>query len=93
VLIWDVRTQRLIQTLELPLLRSSALDLSFIPGSHDLVANTPGGVVILNADTGRSRQVRKLAPPFETRVSTNGRRLLIEQPAREADLWLMEIRK
>jgi hypothetical protein len=50
-------------------------------------------VVILNADTGRSRQVRKLAPPFETRVSTNGRRLLIEQPGREADLWLMEIRK
>jgi Tol biopolymer transport system component len=93
VLVWEVRTQRLLKSLELPLIRSSALDLSFIPGTHDLVANTPGGVVILNADTGRSRQIRKASAPFETRMSANGRRLLIEQPGREADLWMMEIRK
>ena len=85
--------QRLFKSLELPLIRSSSLDLSFIPGTRELLANTPDGVVILNADTGRSRQIREVAAPFETRVSGNGRRLLIEQPGREADLWLMEIRK
>jgi hypothetical protein len=59
----------------------------------DLLANTPDGVVVVNADTGQSRLIRSATPPFETRVSGNGRRLLIEQPGREADLWIMEIRK
>jgi eukaryotic-like serine/threonine-protein kinase len=93
VLLWDVRTQRLLRPLALPLIRSSALDLSFVPGTHDLLANTADGVVILNADTGRSRQLRKVPAPFETRISANGRRLLVERPGREADLWLMELRK
>ena len=79
-LLWDVHAQRVVKRFALPVIRSSALDLSFIPRTHDLLANTTDGVAILNADTGQSRLIHKLVPPFETRISGDGRRLLIEQP-------------
>ena len=49
--------------------------------------------MLVNADTGRSRLIRKVAPPLQNRVSGDGRTLLVERPSLEADLWLMEFKK
>ena len=91
--VWDVNARRLFKRIELPLVRAATIDVSFVPGTHDLVANTTDGVVLVNADTGRSRLIRKVAPPLENRVSGDGRTLLVERPGLEADLWLMEFKK
>ena len=90
---WDVNARRLLKRIELPLVRAATIDVSFVPGTHDLLANTTDGVVLVNADTGRSRLIRKVAPPLENRVSGDGRTLLVERPSLEADLWLMEFKK
>jgi hypothetical protein len=37
--------------------------------------------------------VLKLPPGIETRMSGDGRTLLVERPRIESDLWLMEFRK
>lgn len=47
----------------------------------------------MDVDTARTRLVRKLTPPFESRLSGGGRALLVEHPGLEADLWVMELRK
>jgi len=91
--VWDVNARRLFKRIELPLVRAATIDVSFVPGTHDLLANTTDGVVLVNADTGRSRLIRKVAPPLENRVSGDGRTLLVERPGLEADLWLMEFKK
>ena len=91
--VWDVNERRLLKRIELPLVRAATIDVSFVPGTHDLLANTTEGVVSVNADTGRSQLVRKVAPPLQNRVSGDGRTLLVERPGLEADLWLMEFRK
>ena len=37
--------------------------------------------------------IQKSASPFESRMSGNGRTLLIERPGLEAEVWLMEFKK
>jgi Tol biopolymer transport system component len=91
--VWDVNAGRLLKRIEVPLVRAATIDVSFVPGTHDLLANTTDGVMLVNADTGRSRLVRKVAPPLQNRVSGDGRTLLVERPGLEADLWLMEFKK
>jgi eukaryotic-like serine/threonine-protein kinase len=93
VTIWDVNARRLLKRIDVPVIRSSALDVSFIARTHNLLANTADGVAVVNADTGEWRLIRKATPPMETRISGDGRTLLVERPTVEADLWLMEFRK
>ncbi len=91
--VWDVRGQRLHKRIDMPLVRSTTIDVSFVPGTHGLLANTPAGLALVDADTGRARVILKVAPPFENRLSGDGRTLLVERPSVEADLWLMELAK
>lgn len=66
-----------------------SIDFSFVAGTHDLLTNTRDGVMLVNADTGRSRLIGK----FAGLVSGDSRRLLVERQSLEADLWLMEFQK
>jgi eukaryotic-like serine/threonine-protein kinase len=93
ITVWDVGAQRLHKRIEMPLIRSTALDVSFVPGTHQLLVNTPQGIALVDVDTARTRLVRKVTPPFEGRLSGDGRTLLVERAGLEADLWLMELRK
>jgi Tol biopolymer transport system component len=90
---WDVAAKRVARTIATPLQRTSALYASFVPGTHKVVTQTREGVVIVDADTGAQRVILKMKPAFETRLSGDGRTLLVERPAIEADLWLMEFAK
>jgi hypothetical protein len=67
----------------------SGIDVSFVDGTHNLLTNAMDGVILVNADTGRSRLIGK----FAGLVSGDGRRLLVERQSLEADLWLMEFQK
>ncbi|HSE66781.1 MAG TPA: protein kinase [Gemmatimonadales bacterium] len=91
--IWDIAAGKLRHRIELPLVRSSSLDAVFVPGSHDLLATTGDGLALVNADSGRWRVIRKIPPPFESRVSGDGRTLLLERASVAEDLWLMEFRQ
>src|SRR3954469_4894813 len=93
LIIWDLLAQRLHRQVDLPLLRSSSLGASFVPGTHDVVVNTRDGVALVNGDTGQWRIIRRIEPPIETRISGDGRTLLVERPGIEEDLWLMEFSK
>ena len=91
--IWDVHAGRLLKQIPVRLIRSSALDVSFVHGTHKVVANTSEGVILVDADTGTWRLIRTVPSPRETRMSGDGRTLLIERSSVEADLWLMELKK
>jgi hypothetical protein len=93
VAIWDVAAKKLLRRIEMPLVRTDSRDTSFVYGTHDLVTQTSGGVTLVNTDTGQWRVILKLAPPFGTVMSGDGRTLVVERPAVEADLWLMEFLK
>ena len=91
--VWDVKKARLRRQIEMPLARGTSIDVSFVPGTHSLLVHTAEGVVLVDADTGGSRVILQMAPPFGTRLSGDGRTLLVERPGLEADLWLMELKK
>jgi len=91
--VWDTKTRQLRRRLEVPLIRTTSIDVSFVPGTHSLLVNTAEGVSLLDADSGASRLILKTPSPFGTRLSGDGRTLLVERPGLEADLWLMEFRK
>ena len=55
--------------------------------------NLPAGLSLVDADTGAARTILPLSPPFEHRLSGDGRTLLVERPGVESDLWLLEIGK
>ncbi|HEX5476173.1 MAG TPA: protein kinase [Vicinamibacterales bacterium] len=93
VMVWDVVARRLLRRITLPLVRVSSSDITFVAGTHDLIANARDGIAIVDADTGRWRIIRKLAAPFEARLSGDGHTLLVESPGVDADLWLMEFAK
>jgi hypothetical protein len=93
ILLWDVAAKQLVRRIELPLARVSGQELSFVAGTHQLVAQTAEGVTLVNGDTGSSRVILKMTAPLETHVSGDGRTLMIERPQIEADLWLMAFRK
>ncbi|MGE5243954.1 MAG: protein kinase domain-containing protein [Betaproteobacteria bacterium] len=93
LIIWDLSTQRLYRQIDLPLLRSSSLGAVFVPGTHDVLTNTADGVVLVNGDTGEWRVIRKMEPPIETRISGDGRTLVVERAGTEEDLWLMEFKR
>jgi eukaryotic-like serine/threonine-protein kinase len=90
LMIWDVAAGRLRKRIELPLVRSSSLDVLFVPGSHEVLTITPDGIALVDADSGRWRLIRKMQPPFEPRLSGDGRTLLVERASNAEDLWLME---
>ena len=91
--VWDVKARQLRRRIDIPLVRTTSIDTQFLPGTHTLLADTPEGISLVDADTGRSRVLLKMPPPFATRLSGDGRTLLVERPGLEADLWLMEFRK
>jgi Tol biopolymer transport system component len=93
ITVWDVGAQRLRKRIEMPLLRSTAIDVTFVPGTHQVLVNTPDGIALVDLETEQRRLIRKLTPPFEGRLSGDGRTLLVERAGLEADLWLMELRK
>jgi len=93
LLVWDVASKTLARTIPLPLQRSSSSDSSFVAGTHLLVTQVGDGVVVVDADTGASRVILKVPPGIETRMSGDGRTLLVERLRVESDLWLMEFRK
>jgi hypothetical protein len=93
LMIWDLAAGRVRQRIKLPVIRTSSLDFSFVPGSHEVMTNTTEGLALVNADSGRTRLIRKMASPFETRVSGDGRTLLVERASMAEDLWLMEFRR
>jgi Tol biopolymer transport system component len=93
LLIWSVAAGRVLHRYEMPLIRTSQLDVNAVPGTHDFLVNTAQGVGLVDAETGRLRVIRRIEPPFETRLSTDGRTLLIERPGVAEDLWLMEFKK
>ena len=93
ITVWDVEARRLVRRIELPLLRVTAIDLSFVPGTHQALTNTREGVALVDLDTGSWRVIRRIGPPLEHRLSGDGRTLLIERFELESDLWLTELRK
>jgi eukaryotic-like serine/threonine-protein kinase len=90
LMVWGVAAGRLRKRIELPLVRSSSLDVLFVPGSHEVLTITPDGIALVDADSGRWRLIRKMQPPFEPRLSGDGRTLLVERASNAEDLWLME---
>ena len=78
--------------LYLPLKRSSSLSASFVPVPHDVLVKTLERLSRWFGDTGAWRVVRRMDPPIETRISGDGRTLLIERAGIEEDLWLMEFK-
>jgi Tol biopolymer transport system component len=93
LIVWDLSGHRLHLQINLPLQRSSSLGAAFVPGTHDVLVNTTEGVTLVNGDTGTWRVIQRMAPPIETRISGDGRTLLIERPGIEEDLWLMEFKR
>jgi Tol biopolymer transport system component len=90
VLFWDVATRRLLRRVDMPLIKTTSEDTSFVAGTHGLVTQTRDGVAYVDADTGQWHIILKTPPPLVTQMSGDGRTLLIERPTVEADLWLME---
>jgi Tol biopolymer transport system component len=93
VAVWDVAAKTLLRRIQLPLIRTSSRDVSFVSGTHDLVTQTAEGVAVVNADTGQWRVILKTPPPLETSMSGDGRTLLVERGALESDLWLIEFKR
>jgi len=91
--VWDAKTRTQRRRFNLPLIRSTSLDVMFVPGTHLLLAYLPAGLSLVDADTGAVRTILPLAPPFESRISADGRTLLVERAGLESDLWLMEMGK
>jgi dipeptidyl aminopeptidase/acylaminoacyl peptidase len=90
ILVWDVAARRIMRRIELPLVRVSAQDTSFIHGTHLIATQTRDGIIVVDADSARVQRILAVKPPFSTQVSGDGRTLLVEGPAIEGDLWLME---
>ena len=93
VMVWDVATKKLFRRIDLPMIRTTSVDTSFVYGTHDLVTHAPEGVALVDVDTGQWRVIFKVKPPFSTLMSGDGRTLLVERPAVEADVWMMEFVK
>ena len=91
--IYDAKTGALRSRFPVRPVRSSASDLTFVPGTRQLLANLATGLSLVDADTGAVRTLLPLAPPFANRLSADGRTLLLERPGTESDLWLMEMGK
>ena len=91
--IWDTRTGTFLRRIDAPLVRITSVHVSFVAGTHELLVSLPEGVGLVDADSGRSRVILKMAQPFGIRISGDGRTLLVEKPGVEADLWLMEFKK
>ncbi|HEY2432370.1 MAG TPA: protein kinase [Vicinamibacterales bacterium] len=92
LMVWDAATKKLLRQIRMPLSRASARNASFVSGTHNLITQTPDGVTLADADTGQWRVILKSAMPLATRMSGDGRTLLIERPRLESDLWLMELK-
>jgi hypothetical protein len=90
IIVWDVAARRIMRRIELPLVRVSAQDTSFLYGTHLLATQTQDGIIVVDADSARVQRILAVKPPFSTLVSGDGRTLLVEGPAIEGDLWLME---
>ena len=83
------------------LLTAGAAQAQAVAGSQvsGVVKDSTGGVLpgvevtITKTDTGAVRTILPVAPPFESRISADGRTLLVERPGLESDLWLMEMGK
>jgi Tol biopolymer transport system component len=88
--VWDIATKALRREVVMPLLMTTSVTASFIHGTHLIITQTPDGVALVDPDAGTWRVILPARPPIETRVSGDGRTLLVEHPAIEADLWLME---
>ena len=84
---------RFLREITLPLVRGSTINTTFVPGTHDVLANTAEGITLVDVDTGRWRVIRKMTPPFNSRMSGDGRTLYVERPSVEADLWLMDFKE
>jgi Tol biopolymer transport system component len=93
VMVWDVATKKLFRRIDMPLIRTTSVDTSFVYGTHDLVTHAPDGVALVNVDTGQWRVIFKVKPPFSTLMSGDGRTLVVERPVVEADVWMMEFVK
>jgi Tol biopolymer transport system component len=93
VLVWDVTSKKLIRRIDLAMVRTTSVDTSFVYGTHDLVTHTPGGIALVDVDTGQSRILLKIKPPFSTMMSGDGRTMLVERPVVEADVWMVEFVK
>jgi len=93
IVIWDAIAKTRVRQIDVPMMRTSSQDVSFVSGTHDLVTQTADGVTLVNADTGQWRVILKTPPPIETRMSGDGRTLLVERATLESDLWLMEFKR
>jgi Tol biopolymer transport system component len=93
IAIFDARTRTLRHRFDLPLLRSTSPDVTFVSGTHLVLVNMSGGLSIVDADTGKARTILPVTPPFEHRLSGDGRTLLVERPGLESDVWLIEMGK
>ena len=89
VTIWNVQARGMVNRIELPLIRGSGYDVSFVPGTRDMLVSTTRGVMLVNAETGRSR----LISPLTGELSGAGGTLLLERTTLDADLWLIEFQK
>jgi Tol biopolymer transport system component len=89
----DAKTGALRSRFPVRPVRSSALDLTFVPGTRQLLVNLATGLSLVDADTGAVRTILPLVPAFTSRLSADGRTLLVERPGVESDLWLMEMGK
>ena len=93
VVVWDAKTRTVRNSYPMRLVRSSSMDVSFVPGTHQILVNRFDGLALVDADTGRVRPLLPAAPPFSHRISRDGRTILVERPGVESDLWLMEMAK
>ena len=93
VLVWDAAAKRLLRRIDMPLAKTTSQDTAFVAGTHGLVTQTTEGVTYVDADTGRWHVILKSPPPLVAEMSGDGRTMLIERPAVESDLWLMEFRR
>jgi len=56
------------------MVRSSSLDVSFVPGTHKVLVNLPDGLALLDADSGHVRPLLPLVPPYSiASAATAGR--------------------
>jgi len=93
VMAWDVAAKKLFRRIDLPMIRTTSADTSFVYGTHDLVTHVADGIALVDVDTGQWRLIFKVKPPFTTLMSGDGRTLLVERPVVEADVWMMEFVK
>jgi len=93
VVVWDAAAKRVARRIALPILRATAIDAEFVHGTHQVIVQTPDGVTVVDADSGQARVILKIPRASVLLTSGDGRTLLVEREAIEADLWLMELRK